>query len=58
MQTPQALCTWAMPGAQLLGDSLASVTKMAGYDVEKEFYINDAGNQIEKVWSIFRSAIS
>ncbi len=31
-----------------LGDSLASVLKMAGYDVEKEFYINDAGNQIEK----------
>ncbi|NLZ54108.1 MAG: arginine--tRNA ligase [Thermoanaerobacteraceae bacterium] len=30
-----------------LGDALASVLKMAGYDVTKEFYINDAGNQIE-----------
>ena len=27
---------------------LSSSLKMAGYDVEKEFYINDAGNQIEK----------
>lgn len=29
-----------------LGDSLANLLKMAGYDVTKEFYINDAGNQI------------
>lgn len=31
-----------------LGDCLASVLDMAGYQVEREFYINDAGNQIEK----------
>lgn len=31
-----------------LGDCLASVLKKAGYDVTKEFYINDAGNQIDK----------
>ena len=31
-----------------LGDCLAAVLDMAGYDVTKEFYINDAGNQIEK----------
>lgn len=31
-----------------LGDCLASVLSMAGYEVEREFYINDAGNQIEK----------
>lgn len=31
-----------------LGDSLASVLEAAGYDVTREFYINDAGNQIEK----------
>ncbi|MCR4430417.1 MAG: arginine--tRNA ligase [Tepidanaerobacteraceae bacterium] len=30
-----------------LGDALASVLKISGYDVTKEFYINDAGNQIE-----------
>ena len=32
----------------VLGDSLASVLKRAGYDVWKEFYVNDAGNQIHK----------
>ena len=31
-----------------LGDCLASVLQYAGYDVTREFYINDAGNQIEK----------
>ncbi|MCF6097542.1 arginine--tRNA ligase [Thermovorax subterraneus] len=30
-----------------LGDALASLLEMAGYDVTREFYINDAGNQIE-----------
>lgn len=31
-----------------LGDSLSSLLQFAGYDVEREFYVNDAGNQIEK----------
>lgn len=31
-----------------LGDCLASVLDTAGYDVYREFYINDAGNQIDK----------
>ncbi len=31
-----------------LGDSLAGVLDWAGYDVTREFYINDAGAQIEK----------
>lgn len=31
-----------------LGDCLASVMEKAGYDVWREFYVNDAGNQIEK----------
>ncbi len=31
-----------------LGDTLAGVLDAAGYDVTREFYINDAGNQIEK----------
>ncbi|VEU74390.1 Arginyl-tRNA synthetase [Mycoplasmopsis citelli] len=29
-----------------VGDSLARILKHAGHDVEKEYYINDAGNQI------------
>lgn len=31
-----------------LGDCISSVLQAAGYDVTREFYINDAGNQIEK----------
>ncbi|HHV97312.1 MAG TPA: arginine--tRNA ligase [Clostridiaceae bacterium] len=31
-----------------LGDCIAGVLEAAGYDVTREFYINDAGNQIEK----------
>ena len=31
-----------------IGDCLASVLSWAGYDVQREFYVNDAGNQIEK----------
>lgn len=31
-----------------LGDCLASLLEYAGYYVEREFYINDAGNQINK----------
>ena len=32
----------------VLGDSLASVLQRAGYHVWREFYVNDAGNQIHK----------
>ena len=32
----------------VLGDALANVMERAGYDVWREFYVNDAGNQIEK----------
>ncbi|MDL2289112.1 arginine--tRNA ligase, partial [Oscillospiraceae bacterium OttesenSCG-928-F05] len=31
-----------------VGDALASVLDFAGYRVEREFYLNDAGNQVEK----------
>ncbi len=31
-----------------LGDLIAAVLDKAGYDVHKEFYVNDAGNQIDK----------
>lgn len=31
-----------------LGDCLAAVMDKAGYDAYREFYVNDAGNQIEK----------
>ena len=32
----------------VLGDALASILDRAGYNVWREFYVNDAGNQIEK----------
>ena len=32
----------------VLGDALASVLSFAGWKVSREFYVNDAGNQIEK----------
>ena len=31
-----------------IGDCLSSVLERAGYEVAREFYVNDAGNQIEK----------
>ena len=31
-----------------LGDSMAAVLDFAGFDVTREFYLNDAGNQVEK----------
>lgn len=31
----------------VIGDTLANLLKKAGYDVTKEYYFNDAGNQIE-----------
>jgi len=32
----------------VLGDTLANVLRKDGYDTWKEFYVNDAGNQIQK----------
>jgi arginyl-tRNA synthetase len=31
-----------------LGDGIAALLEWTGWDVEREFYVNDAGNQIEK----------
>ena len=31
-----------------IGDTLAEVLNWAGFDAKREFYVNDAGNQIEK----------
>ena len=40
--------TGPMHMGNALGDCLAAVLDWAGYDVTREFYINDAGNQIQK----------
>ncbi len=34
----------------VLGSTLANVLSAAGYSVEREYYINDAGNQMEKFY--------
>ncbi|PIE32757.1 arginine--tRNA ligase [candidate division KSB3 bacterium] len=33
----------------IVGDVLARVLDFAGYDVQREYYVNDAGNQIDKL---------
>ena len=40
-----------------LGDCLAAVLEAAGYDVWREFYVNDAGNQIEKFGAFARGPL-
>lgn len=35
--------------AAIFGNTLVNVFKQLGYNVQKEFYINDAGNQIDKL---------
>ena len=32
----------------VLGDALSNLLKAAGYQVEREFYVNDAGNQVNR----------
>ena len=32
-----------------MGDSITRIMKMAGYDVTREYYVNDAGNQINNM---------
>ena len=32
----------------VLGDSVANLLEAAGYDVQREYYVNDAGSQMEK----------
>ena len=39
----------------IIGDVLASVLKFIGHTVTKEFYINDAGNQIQKLGQSFKA---
>jgi arginyl-tRNA synthetase len=38
----------------IIGDVLCNVLKFVGHDVTKEFYINDAGNQIQKLGESFK----
>lgn len=44
---PTGLMTIGNARGGVLGDTLASVLDRAGYDVWREFYVNDSGNQVE-----------
>jgi arginyl-tRNA synthetase len=45
----------------IMGDTLANVLSAAGYRVEKEYYVNDAGGQIgafyRSLWARYREAL-
>lgn len=45
----------------ILGSALGNVLKMAGFDVEREYYINDAGNQMDAfyrtLWARYNQAL-
>lgn len=40
-----------------IGDSLASILRFAGYEVQKEYYINDIGNQITTLGRSLRARL-
>lgn len=44
---PTGLMTIGNARGGVLGDTLSEVLDRAGYDVWREFYVNDAGNQVE-----------
>jgi arginyl-tRNA synthetase len=39
----------------IIGDVLGNILRFLGYKVTKEFYINDAGNQIQKLGASFKA---
>jgi len=50
---PTGLIPFAAARGGVLGDVLASVLRAAGYEVEREYYINDAGSRMDR---FYRSA--
>jgi arginyl-tRNA synthetase len=44
-----------------LGDTLANVLAAAGYDVEREYYVNDAGSRVadwyDSMWAYYRNEL-
>jgi arginyl-tRNA synthetase len=45
----------------VIGDALASILQAAGYAVEREYYVNDAGSQVrrfgESIWARYAQAL-
>ena len=44
--TRPARCTWATAGSGSYGDALGRVMSRCGWDVRREYYVNDTGGQI------------
>ncbi|MFA5114132.1 MAG: arginine--tRNA ligase [Candidatus Margulisiibacteriota bacterium] len=42
----------------VIGDAIARLLKAAGYGVETEFYVNNIGNQVDKLWESVQAARS
>lgn len=42
----------------VIGDDIASLLKAVGYKVQKEFYVNDIGNQIDKLEASVKARIA
>lgn len=40
----------------VVGDAIARLLRADGYAVETEFYVNNVGNQVEKLWESIRAA--
>jgi arginyl-tRNA synthetase len=40
----------------VVGDAIARLLKAAGYEVETEFYVNNIGNQVDKLWASVQAA--
>jgi arginyl-tRNA synthetase len=40
----------------VVGDAIARLLKAAGYAVETEFYVNNIGNQVDKLWESVQAA--
>ena len=45
-RTPPARCTSDTAGVPRNGASVANILEAAGFDVQREYYINDAGRQM------------
>ena len=45
--TRRARCMWAMCRGAVFGDALAQLLAESGYEVTREYYINDAGAQVD-----------
>ena len=51
---PTGRCISAIAAGAVVGDALAAVMAKAGFDVTKEYYINDAGGQVQALaWAAY-----